>query len=237
MRINKDQFLFIIFALVSLMAATEARADSVVYTDRNAFIAASTAASVLTFGGIAPNDGAVGFGTPGTLTLSGVTFKSGPSVELDVVNPPSFAVKFWYNTASASGGGLLVAAPLFGVPAILDITLPGTYTAIGFDTGASLSAVASVQLLDGTTLSYTLPEESNGLIAGKFFGFTTTTGITSLRLTGVLDNRPNRPRSPYFDIDDFRFGQATPITPVPEAASVVLITASGLVGLLFGRRK
>jgi hypothetical protein len=79
--------IFLVGLTLLSAVATEVRANSVtIFDNRNAFIAASTIASTVTFEGITPIDTSIGYGIPGSVTLGGVTFQSGPSVQLALVN-------------------------------------------------------------------------------------------------------------------------------------------------------
>src|SRR5262249_30997047 len=186
--------------------------------------------SPITFEGFAQLGGGINYGESGSTTISGVTFSSAPSVLLQLVN---LGDSFFYHTGSVSGGAVLQSFPQFGVPSILKITLPGVYSAIGFDSNASMNAVVNVTLSDGTAVSYSIFEDPVGPTTGQFFGFTSSTGITSLTLSGVIVDGN---RSKILNIDDFRFGQANTISPVPEPASGVSLAISIAI-VLFTHQK
>jgi hypothetical protein len=145
-----------------------------------------------------------GSGT-GTTAIGGVTFTGNP--DLLVVDEGYFPP--FYATGSASGGGGLSVQ--YPGPVSLDIALPGSFTAIGFDTNATFgNDLVNVSLSNGETVSYTLSD-----ISGQFFGLTTISPFTSLSLS--TDNN-------VLNVDDFTYGssKATPSPVVPEPSSLAL---------------
>jgi hypothetical protein len=196
------------FALVALCLATGSVHSQTVYSDRSAFLAATSATTTIDFNGIASTNGFVVYGPSGSLTLNGVTFSTPGDVSLYVVDA-GYNGGSGYNLGSSSGGG--VASASGGTPPhILNISLPGFFTAAGFDTSTFDSYTVNVSLSNGETTSYTTPGGANG----RFFGLTSATGFNSLSLS--VDNGGD-----VLNIDDFTFGPNVP-SAVPEPGSFAL---------------
>jgi hypothetical protein len=173
---------------------------------------------IITFNGIAPPNGQVSLGSPGTFTSSGVTFTGGAGNFFWIIDQ---GVAPSYNTGSASAGGVLSSqnAPFLTPTQVINITLPSSFSAIGFDTNTFADATILVTLSNGEALSLMTTGTT-----GRFFGFTTDIGITSFKLTSTqISSISGR----VLNIDDFTFGQAQ---VVPEPTTMLLL-GTGLVAV------
>jgi hypothetical protein len=118
----------------AVLNITPLRAGLIVYTDKAAFLAATTSAATIGFAGIAPSGGIADFSsTPGGLTIDSVNFQ-GPDLLCPGFGTPCFP-----------GATLFVADELdaiwaFGVPAVLvgPVDMPGTGTTDETTTDAHL---------------------------------------------------------------------------------------------------
>lgn len=210
-KLSKLVFSLLTFVVLNISAAWVADANpAVIYNNRTSFNAATMGRTVETFNGIADPSDYIFYGIGSSTTLSGVTFSAGPTNGLFVID---VGYDELYEIGAASGGGVL-SSQSGQEPITLDIVLPRAYTAVGFDTGAFASAVVAVTLSNGETLSYTLTDNT-----GRFFGFTTGVGFTSLSLSMSGGEAT-------FNIDDFTSGQAL----IPEPATVLLL-GTGLAGI------
>jgi PEP-CTERM motif len=94
-----------------------ARGALIHFDTRTAFDAATTNQTIIDFSGLAPANGFAYFGTPGSLTLSGVNFAT--------PNGPLFV----QNDGVSSRLTVQQGTPT----SVLDVTLPAGTTAVGFD--------------------------------------------------------------------------------------------------------
>jgi PEP-CTERM motif len=94
-----------------------ARGALIQFDTRTAFDAATTNQTIIDFSGLAPANGFAYFGTPGSLTLSGVNFAT--------PNGPLFV----QNDGVSSRLTVQQGTPT----SVLDVTLPAGTTAVGFD--------------------------------------------------------------------------------------------------------
>src|SRR5687768_13005890 len=76
MRLNLTRLLLILAVLTIFGDYVASAATITPFTDRTAFNAATTNRTIIDFEGLAPSGSFTFYGSPGSLTLSGVTFQS-----------------------------------------------------------------------------------------------------------------------------------------------------------------
>lgn len=179
----------------AVLHVTPLRASLVVYTDKAAFLAATTSTTTIGFAGIAPSGGFTDFSSdPGGLTIDSVNFQ-GP----DLLCPGSGAPCF-------PGATLFVADELdaiwsFGIPAVLvgpaDIPTGGTFDVGSFDARLDVTPPAGARAfgLDlgvgggnpGNYLGVTVDGVTTNVYPGiqpssAFIGFISSTPLSAIQL-------------------------------------------------------
>jgi hypothetical protein len=206
-------------AAMTLTTAAFAGAATITYTNQAAFAAATSGISFTTvdFEGVAADNGFIFEPTPPGITLMGANFtidhSTGNTGVLFVIGDG-----FYYpdNSVLSSQQSTPVANNIV-------ITLPGLETALSLDLGTLVPAASwSWALSNGDTGTLSAPA-FNSL---SFFGLTSTSGFSTLRLTGPANPDANE----AMNIDDVSFG-AGALATVPEPASMVLVgSALALAG-------
>jgi hypothetical protein len=203
----------LLFTLAALAAvvfvSTPARADTIVFTSRAAFTAATTGLTTINFEGIASPNSVANFSSP--LTIAGATFSGSPTGAVSVLDSGFFSPLFQFNSGAVLGGfGFVEVAPP-----------PGT-TAIGTDLMSTNPSGLPFQvtLSTGETFLVNTPDRP----ARGFFGITSDVAITSIRFVTVPG--PNQSAGIPL-VDNFSYGQAA---AVPEPATMVLL-GTGLAGI------
>jgi len=217
--LRKLLFTLAAFAAV-VFVSTPARADTIVFTSRAAFNAATTGLTTIDFEGIATPNSVANFSSP--LTIAGATFSGSPTGSVSVVDSGFFAPLFQFNSGASLSGF-----------AFVDVTLPAGTTAIGTDLMSTnpTGLPFRVTLSNGETFIVNTPLRPER----GFFGITSDVAITSIRFVTVPG--PNQSAGIPL-VDNFSYGQAAPAA-VPEPATMVLL-GTGLVGIAArarGRRK
>jgi hypothetical protein len=191
------------------------------YEDESAYLAATTGLTTVDFNGIAPANGFISYGN-GPLTLQGTTFTSND--ELFIIDPGFYSAPY-------PQGGFLSGD--FSNPNIINVALPGAFTALGMNYGALFGRVGSVTfnflLSDGSSFVATT---SASITEGSldFVGITSTVGIVSVEITA--------PDSPAFNaIDNLNFGSAAVPPAVPEPSSFGLCGITVVAGLGYARTR
>jgi PEP-CTERM motif len=209
---SRKVVLAVFIFLVGLVAVVPTHAANItLFTDRDAFIAASTNLQNIDFEGIAPENSV----TPplSSLSLLGVTFSDAPN-SIFVLDDGFFTPLFDFGSGASLSGGINIMA-----------MLPAGITAVGSDVMSALGNGPFVIVLS-TGESFTVPTGSapNRLFAG----FTSDEAISF-----ILFNRTTA--LPL--LDNFVFGQAVAgSTPVPEPTTLALV-ASGLAAVALKLRK
>lgn len=217
--LRKLLFTLAAFAAV-VFVSTPARADTIVFTSRAAFTAATTGLTTIDFEGIASPNSVANFSSP--LTIAGATFSGSSTGAVSVVDSGFFAPLFQFNSGASLSGF-----------AFVEVTLPAGTTAIGTDLMSTNpdGLPFQVTLSNGETFIVNTPNRP----ARGFFGITSDVAITSIRF--VTMPGPNQSAGIPL-VDNFSYGQAAPAA-VPEPATMVLL-GTGLVGIAVrarGRRK
>jgi PEP-CTERM motif len=203
------------FTTLCLASVTSARADTVVFTNRAAFTAASTGLITINFEGIAPTNSVANFSSG--LTLQGVTFTGNDSGMISVVDSGFFAPLFQFNSGAVLSGFAFIQA-----------TLPTGITAIGVDLMTTNPDGRSFDIVLSTGEVFTVstpfrPERG-------FFGITSDIPISSIRFTTAPGTVRGIPLA-----DNFAFGQAQ-TSAVPEPGTLTLLGA-GIAAITALRRR
>jgi PEP-CTERM motif len=204
----------------SLLAATAAPAAT--FATRASFDAATASQSTLTFDATT-GDQAVARGA--SYTEGGATFTD---TAIYTLGPQAggYAAGFEYGS-----GYLEWQSGTRTNASVLDIALPGAVTAFALDFYELRGEESPFQILvGGQTFNFTTGATPS------FFGFTSNTAFSSLRLTmpALVRDAPVFPT-----IDNFSFGQARGVTtavPEPATWAMMLIGFAG-VGVSLRRRR
>jgi hypothetical protein len=201
-------------AAALLIFAGQARAGVVAYTSQAAFNAASTNLTSVNFNGLAPVGGFTYYGD--SLTVGALNFSGTGGFRLFVIDP-GFAPPSWsYNS------GNQVLTDNFGVPFFggsgLTTFFPAGTTAASLLIGDFSSTTATITLSTGDVFTVPITGQPNL----DFYGFTSTTPITSINLTDLIG-------APV--IDTVQYGQA-----VPEPTSLALLGIGAVSMVGYGRR-
>ena len=189
--------------------STPARADTIVFNTRAAFVAATTALTTIDFEGIAPTNSVANFSSP--LSIAGATFSGNASGAVSVVDSGFFAPLSQFNSGAVLSGF-----------AFVDVALPAGVTAIGTDLMSTNPSGLPfmVTLSNGESFIVNTPDRP----ARGFFGITSDVAITSIRFVTV----PGPGQSSGIPlVDNFSYGQAA---AVPEPATMLLL-GTGLAGI------
>jgi hypothetical protein len=200
-------------------------ATVVTYSDITAWQAATAAGfSTITFDNFTNQQFTTG------LSIGGTFFSSSGQLWSDFQNPgPSNTFNFGSGTVLESLGGNFT------------ITLPASFTSVGFDimtshpNGATASGINFLATLNGTSTVYTSTATLQWVYPNPtraFLGFTSDSPITQLIL-----GLPSSASGVDPLIDNFSFGTAASApAQTPEACTLLLIGA-GLVGMRLFRRR
>jgi hypothetical protein len=240
-QLRKVLFASLIFAMLALGNFTTARADVVTfYSNRTAYLNASTGNQTIDFEGSAPDNGITGY--PGGITVLGVRFESvtTPRDNAGIGNPINdlFAQGQHYNPDSSYNSNWNSGVSLVGgrnenhpgqrASGSLTITLPEDgVTAFGVDLGR-YGAAGTVFITLSTGEVFSLSTATYPTF--NFFGFTSIVPVSWIRIRVVDERFGNDTRT---HLDNVTFGQAA---PVPEPATLFLL-GTGLAGLAARRRR
>lgn len=209
-----------------------AQAQVTQYTSRASFDANSVITTTQDFSGIAPTNGFVSYLPTNTVALGGFTFtqtKNSSNAALSAISSSYYKGAGGQPDYNLGNGDFLQAG--FGAPSQFTISLPGGTTAFGLDVGTFAAAGGQVTaiLSNGTTFVF-----GNSFPNVSFFGFTSTTAITSLTLTGKADSTSNN----SLNIDTLEAGRAIPAVPeVSTTVSLGLLLTLGLGGMAVAAKR
>lgn len=198
------KLLFILIAIT--FTAMPANASYITFTDRSAFLAATSSTTNITFEGLAPANGFTLFDSG--LTQSGVTF-TGSSNYLFVVDPGY--EPFYYDWGS---GQVLHNEPAGAI----HVALPAGVYAVGSDISSILDYAAqfTVTLDDNSTFTFS----SDNYPDRAFAGIISTSGfITSIDFAAG---------NAYTQLDNFVFATAAVAVPVPAG---IVMSSIGVIGI------
>jgi hypothetical protein len=203
---------FLIAALASTVLAGGANAATF-FTDAGAFGAATSGLTNSAFASIAPSGN---FATAPSYTLAGVTF--------DNANTDFLINGSFFGTNQPYGGATFYSGQ-FG--ALTTISFAGA-TAFGIVYGSYNNAGSPISftLSDNSVFTTTMPGTVRSL---AFFGFTSTTPITSITVNNQFSG------SQVFDVVSLSIGSAA-VVPEPQSWAL-LIAGFGLVGAAMRRRR
>ncbi|WP_309744403.1 PEP-CTERM sorting domain-containing protein [Chamaesiphon sp. OTE_20_metabat_361] len=173
--LQKTRVAILVFSVSAGFGFAQVGQAATLYTSKSAFLAATTGISTVDFEGLTPPNTAISLNVPAT--VSGVTFSS-PANPF-ILNCPTFPSGF-SNCAlavSLQGAGTIVGTGQ--VPNPITATLPSFVTAVGLD-------VLPYNINDRNTVSISTGDSTTFTIGNnvQFIGFTSTTPITSLTLSG-----------------------------------------------------
>jgi hypothetical protein len=223
------------FLVVSVCAmSSTASATIVFYTDESLFDAAATSLTSFGFNSLVTGSGSVTYDTAAGVTLDGVNFvgttgTAGNPYYLGAVGPDYYFNDYNRIPGASSLQGPGTSNSFYAVTnGVTTITLPSGTTAfglvlydvlIGDTTGAGTDTVNLTA--DGSTGSVVTPP----FTGTAFLGFTSTTPITTVTLTGTAPNE-------FPTISSVSLGTAGPVSAVPEPGSFGLLSA-GVAPLVF----
>jgi hypothetical protein len=201
--LNRLKLIVSIFAMLSL--ASILHASDVLYTSAAAFSAVTTGSESITF--TATCSTCFTDYTSYTDAATGTVF----SIATPFIN---LTGKDFYGTGTYPEDFLIESSTAFAVANLLTVTPPGGFSAISFDLGSFNGGPFLVTLSDGTTFTISPP----GFGALSFFGFTSTSGISSISFATPAN-------------DTFVIDQASIADVTPEPAPLMLL-ATGLLALV-----
>lgn len=201
-----------------VLAAGPASAQSAFYSDRDTFLANSSATTTLDFEGIAPAIGNGFYSVPPGITLSGVNFS------VDTAHFP-LSPSFHYMVITSTNPGdyypgnavLSEQSTQAGATGDLRITFSHPVTAIGLDIGDNFSAAttATFRLSDGETFTRTPGNGAHffGTSPGPDFNFVGLTSKTPITYMDIQEPADNAAAVAVINVDNFTFGTAAPLPP------------------------
>jgi len=229
-----------ITAAVLLAAALPVNASSVSYTDPNAWAAATTGTTEITFAGIAPPGSFTNEGSSAGLVIDGVDFVGQLTATTNMLNvlDQNYASPYFDWGVPAT-----LESPIYNLPANPSF-LP--YIQVNLPTGTTaFSALLGTVSPNGLTYQITLSDgeifttSTSARPALTFFGITADSPVTWADFT-IVD--PGTFSGGYGVLTDFQFGTANDTGggggggggggsgDAPEACTMIMI-GSGLVAL------
>lgn len=196
--------LFVVVSLIWMASPRNAFADLIFYGDRNAFNAATYNRTLIDF-----ESAAVGFySTPPGITLSGVNFNidhtGGTGGYLFVIHAGDYAPTQVLSSQQSAFG-----------PNNLVITFSSAQTAVGADISSFYGSLMTIFLSNGESWSFNPTDFWTGLAFG---GFTSTVGITGLRI--------EQSNSDVMIMDNFVYGSAVPVPSGIVLCSIGIVACS-----------
>ncbi|MGI8744650.1 MAG: PEP-CTERM sorting domain-containing protein [Bryobacteraceae bacterium] len=224
------------FLLLSVCGADTASAAVMFYTSQSAFNAAATSLTSFGFNSLVTGSGSVGYSTAAGLTLNGFNFAGTTGTPSNPYRLGAEGPDFYFNdynrvagasslqgppTSSAfynvTNGATTITTPSGGVTAfglVLFDVLTSDITGAGTDT-VNLKA-------GGSTGSVVTP----AFTGTAFIGFTSTTPITSVTLTGTIADE-------FPTISSVYYGTPGGPSTVPEPGTFGLLSVAGLGAICF----
>jgi len=211
-------------ATLALATVGAGSADAAIFTDKTAFLNATTGLTTVDFEGLIPPDTFAAF--PNGTTVSGVTFSNTQDFAF-ILNCATLPSPFSNCDTAIEAAGPTTVAGTGGAGNVFTAQLPGGFTAVGIDfLPYNFGDTQTVSTSTGETYTFTFDNNPPAYV--QFVGFTSNVPITSLTLIGsTLSGQV---------FDNVVYGQVNS-TEIPEPLTLLGAGAAVAFGAGFKRRK